>query len=751
MLVNNSGNSIRCIKSIASIFIAMTTSDTLIAAPVLEEVIVTAQKQAQGLSDLSASITVVGGEDLKFRDISNAADISQSVPNLQYGNVAGASQITIRGIGLNVETGFSEPAVAVHLDGVYLGRANGAALGLSDLASVEVLRGPQGTLYGRNATGGVINFITNKPTREFESEIALGVASFDGVAGRGYVSGPFSEKLRGRAFVEYEDGDGHIRNEFTGKTEGGVEATTVKGSLSYDLSSILVADVSYLYINQNWHGPTFEKIKPGGFSSIQGVGFDPRPHHVRNDVDPGSAIDMQVASVTLDWSINEIILRSITGYSKFERNDKIDGEQTALDYLISGRDENSESFSQEVNISGSFGDKVDWLLGGYALHEESYALTTVNTGEYKGGPALAFAMGAGEYGVNNPNDLLSDPSFAADFATWSADPDNAAFLAVPVFTSLAKNRLIEQIDVLGFFTDATLNFTDYMRVKGGVRYSEERKKGNQTVVNFDGALTLCDDLDSEISFYDVSPKAVFEYDVTGGTMAYAQTQYGFKSGGYNQSGCEAFEPEEVVAYEVGIKSKLFDDRLFLALAGFSYEYSNLQVLLIRNFVGYVENAADSTINGFELEAKYALSERIGVDISASWLDAVYDSFIDSDGSDYSGNHLSRSPEYTLFGGMDYTLPLDIARFDELRLRAEIYWSDDVYFRPSNTDDDKQDDYSVVNLYATLLGGASGYQVSTFVKNATGRSYLESVIKLADGLDGHYAMPRTWGLEMSVRF
>jgi iron complex outermembrane receptor protein len=741
-------------KHLSSICVAVSVlggAQVNAAGLALEEVIVTAQKQAQGLSDLSASITVVGGEDLGFRDISNASDISQAVPNLQYGNVAGASQITIRGIGLNVETGFSEPAVAVHIDGVYLGRANGAALGLSDLAAVEVLRGPQGTLYGRNATGGVINFITNKPTQEFEGEIGLGLASFDGVSGRGYISGPFTEKFRGRVFVEYEDGDGHIKNGFTGESEGGVEATTLKGSLSYDLTDSLTSDLSYLLINQNWHGPTFEKVVPGGFSSIQGVGFDERPNHIRNNVDPKSYIDMQVASLSLDWSTDNFNLRSITGYSKFERFDHMDSDATALDYLVSGRDENAEAFSQEFNLSGSYRDKVDWIVGAYALHEESYALVDVVTGEYKGGPALAFAMGAGEYGVENPNDLLSDPAFIADFATWSADPDNTVFLAVPVFESLAVNRLIEQIDVLGFFSDTTIHFTEAMRVKAGMRYSEEKKKGNQTVRNFDGALTLCDGLDSKISFYDVSPKLVLEYDISDGTMAYVQYQRGFKSGGYNQSGCEAFEPEEVVAYEAGVKSKLFDDRLFLAIAAFSYDYSNLQVLLIRNFVGYVENAADSKINGFELESKLSVSENITIDFAASWLDAIYGNFIDSDGSDYSGNHLSRSPEYTAFGGLDYTLPLNLDRIDELRLRAELYWSYDVYFRPSNNEEDKQDGYSVVNMYASLYGGESRYHIGAFVKNVTDEEYLESVIKLADGLDGHYSMPRTWGVEMSMKF
>ncbi|NKI15867.1 TonB-dependent receptor [Spongiibacter sp. KMU-166] len=717
----------------------------------LEEVIVTAQKREQGLSDLSASISVVGGEDLGFRDISNASDISQSVPNLQYGNVAGASQITIRGIGLNVETGFAEPAVAVHIDGVYLGRANGAALGLSDLAAVEVLRGPQGTLYGRNATGGVINFITNKPTQEFEGEISAGVASFGGVSGRGYLSGPFSDKFRGRVFVEYEDGDGHIKNGFTGESEGGVEATTIKGSLSYDLTETLTSDLSYLLINQNWHGPTFEKVVPGGFASIQGVGYDSRPNHVRNNVDPSSDIDMQVASLSLDWVKDNFTLRSITGYSKFERLDLIDGEATALDYLVSSRDENSEAFSQELNFSGSYDDFVDWIAGAYAFHEESYALTDVVTGEYKGGPALAFAMGAGEYGVENPNDLLSDPAFVADFATWSSDPANAAFLAVPAFNSLAYNRLIEQVDVLGFFSDATVHFSEQTRVKAGIRYSEEKKKGNQSVINFDGALTLCDDLDSEISFYDVSPKLVFENNITHGSMLYAQYQQGFKSGGYNQSGCEAFEPEEVVAYEAGLKSKLIDDRLFVAIAAFTYDYTNLQVLLIRDFVGYVENAADSTINGIEIESKFAVTENIAIDFSASWLDATYGNFVDSDGSDYAGNRLSRSPEYTAFGGLDYTLPLSFYNIEELRLRAEAYWSDDVYFRPSNTDNDKQESYAVYNAYASIYGAQSRYHIGAFVKNITDEEYLESVIKLADGLDGHYSLPRTWGIEMSVKF
>jgi iron complex outermembrane recepter protein len=674
--------------------------------PALEEIIVTAQKRSESVLDVAAAITVITGDELAFRDLTNADDISQSVPNLEYGNVSGASQITIRGIGLNVETGFAEPAVAVHLNGVYLGRANAAALGLSDLAGVEVLRGPQGTLYGRNATGGVVNFMTNKPTGEFEAGVTLGAGSFDKWYGHGYVSGSLSDSVRGRLFAEYTDDDGYIDNRTTGKDEGGVEATTAKGDISWDIADSVTADLTYLYIDQDWHGPSFEKLVPGNFGAI--AGFDPKPNSILNDVDPWSEIDMQVASLNVTWDADNFTMTSITGYVDFQREDYLDGDQTSLDIATSGRDEDSESWSQEFNVGGNYRDRLDWVAGVFFLHEDSSARTDVDMGEY-------------------------------------------GKIALGPFESLALNNLEEEIDAFGVFIDGTYAVTETVRVKAGLRYSDEEKKGNQTVINFDGAFTLCDNLKSKVSYDDVSPKLGAEWDAAENVMAYGTYQQGFKSGGYNQSGCEAFDPEEVDSYEIGLKGSFLEDRMHASVAGFYYDYTELQVLQVRNLVGFVDNAADSEVYGVEFETKYLFTEDLIGELALSWLDATYETFIDGGGNDYSGNRLSRAPEYTAFGALEYIIPIQSSGLGDVRLRGEGYWSDDVYYRPANGPDDIQDSYTLVNFYASLSSQSERFQVKAFVKNASDEEYLLSIVSLLDGLDGHYAMPRNWGLEISAKW
>lgn len=674
---------------------------------VIEEIVVTAVKRSKSIQDVSAALTSFTEDQLEFRDLSNAADISQSVPNLQYGEVAGASQVTIRGIGLNVETGFNEPAVGVHLNGVYLGRTNSAALGLADLASVEVLRGPQGTLYGRNATGGVINFHTRKPTEDFEAGVTLGAGEFDALKGRAWISGPFSDTVRGRLFVEHKEDDGYVENRFTGKDEGGVDADTIKLDLSWDISEDLAADFMYLSVEQEWNGPSFEKLVPGVLFPAALTGFDPEPNSLLKDyADPTSDIEMRVASANFHWQFEHFTLTSITGYSEFEREDLFDGDQTSLPVLISGRTEDAETWSQELNVSGTNGD-FDWIVGAFWLQEESTARTDV------------FLDSFGQ--------LLFGPFF-----------------------EFTVNELEEEIVALGVFFDLAYSVSDSVRLLAGLRYSDEEKEASQTVTFFDGLSALCSGLESDVSFDDVSPKLGIEWDLSADVMAYGSFTQGFKSGGYNQSGCDVFEPEEVDAIEIGLKGAFLEGRLSLAASVFSYDYSDLQVLQIRNNVGFVENAADSEIDGLEIELKYLATDQLTIDFAASWLDSEYEAFVDPAGNDYSGNRLSRAPKNTYSLGIQYDVPVNRGGIGELRFRAEGYHSSDVYYRPGNATDDRQESYSVTNVYASLLSQNERFEVKAFLKNAGDEEYLVNVISLLDGLDGHYARPRHWGFEVTAR-
>ena len=673
----------------------------------LSTVTVTAEKRDESLLDVGASITAIGEEALAYRDLSNADDISISVPNLSYGEVAGASQITIRGIGLNVETGFAEPAVAVHLNGVYLGRANSAALGLADLASVEVLRGPQGTLYGRNATGGVVNFTTLAPTETFEAGATVGTGSFERLLGRTYLSGPLSESVQGRLFIEYEEDGGYMENRTLSKDEGGKEATTFKADLSWDVSSDVSADLFYLRVNQDWNGPTFEKLVPGALEPL--AGFDPEPHSVLNNRDGRSNIDMDVAGLTVNWDAGPVVIRSITGYSEFKRGDTFDGDAMSLDIFASARTESAEAWSQEINILSDYDSQLEWLFGAFYLQEDSFARTDVDGGA-----------------------------------------DAGIIMGIPGL-SFTVNQLVEEVDAFGAFADLTYHVNDRFRINLGGRYSEEEKSASQTVNFSGGALALCNDFESTISFDDFTPRIGAEWDATDNTMLYARYQEGFKSGGYNQAGCGSFDPEIVESTEIGLKGEYFDGAMRVTASAFNYDYSNLQVLQIRNSIGFVENAASSSIKGLELEARVALTSRLQSELAVSLLDATYDEFLDGSGADFSENTLSRAPEYTALGALEYEVPSSSGVFGDLRLRGEVFVSDDVFYRPRNAPEDMQESYTLLNAFAALPLADGRYELRLFGKNLTDEEYKTSIIFLVDGLDGHYAPPSTWGLEFSAKW
>lgn len=712
-----------------------------------EEIVVTAQKRAQAAQDVAASLSVMSGAALENRGVGNVQSLAQQIPNVQWGEQASASLVTIRGVGTSVDTGIAEPNVAIHVDGVFLPRATMAGLDLVDVGRVEVLRGPQGTLYGRNSTGGSINIVSRQPSDELEGEIQLGYGNYDTFSTRAYVSGPLSDQIRGRLSAFYTKTDGFYENLRTGSDEADAsEKYGVRGALSADLSENVTVDLSAYYqvLDQDSfvgqqprdHVPAYFAALGGSAAGVEAARLSLKPHAVYSDYGGENRITTLGLNATLSWDIgDDLSFKSISGYVDHTLAQSFDGDGTDYNQTIIGRYGDAgprigdaDMFSQEFNLSGK-GERLTWVLGAYYFTENF-------------SPSIPAPVPNGFPAAQLPPTGLPPGSVIVQ----SAEQETTSY---------------------ALFADATLSITEKLRLSLGVRQSWDDVTMTQTsgvaIPGVPPALTAsCVGLVREIKEESFTPRAALEFDAAENILLYAQYSKGFRGGGFNISDCaDDFEPEEVQSYEAGVKSTFLDKNVTLNVSVFQYDYSGLQIFQIDGFTQQINNA-DATVKGVDLEFVWNVTDAFTVNVAGSLLDATYDEFLNLDPldpmagyQDLSGKHLNRAPDYTIGAGAEYAVSAsELGLGDgEFRFRGEVFHSAKVFFRPFNLPADTQKAYTVGNLFASYESGEGGYLVRAYVKNVGDVEYWEQLLaNSVMGVNtGHYAPPRTFGVELSLRF
>lgn len=722
------------------------------APTVGEDIIVTAQKSEQSLQDVPISISVVSGSQLQERAILSVADLTRAVPGVNFQETNGATQITIRGVGLQVQTGLAEPNIALHIDGVFQPASTQVDVPIFDIERVEVLRGPQGTLYGRNATGGAINFITRKPTSEFEAELSLGTGSFNAIRANGFVSGPIAgDTLMGRISAYYAQDDGYYRNSFLDIRQMGFEEWGFRGAIRFVPADNLVVDLSG-YHQRKSSDETVQTLLQGSnpfIDALIGLGVVP-PGSVAIDKQPwrtagetASTAEVRTTGATLDanWDISDALrIRSLTGFVDHRYGPFIyDGDGTS--FFVStvgieggeGRSQSSRSFTHEFNFSGDLADSnVRYVAGLFYFQEELSAAAPAALG-----PIPAAILGS-------------------SFAPITGDPTT-------LFTGL-RSELNSRTIAMAAFGDVTVSLTDSFRLNAGARQTYDRKRSSQTNLNFlfaNGApLTIpsCQDNRINQTFRNFDYKIRAEYDVAPQVLSYVQYQTGFKDGGVNFQVCgDEFDPETIKAFEGGLKSTLLDGDMVLNVSAFHYRYNGLQVLsFIDPTTTLVENVDRSTIYGAEIEASIRASQRLGMDLGVALLHSRIDEFSSLDLrnpalglQDLSGLPLPSAPSVGINLGLDYRIPFGA---NELSLRAETFFSSAYNFRMFDDPLDEQPAYTMTNLIATFRFGGDRYLARAFVKNLENSAVqLNGLFTSLTGSVGTLARPREFGVDLAVRF
>ena len=704
----------------------------------IADIIVTAQKREQRIQDVPIAITVVTGEALARAGAKNLTELQGVAPGIYVsGNSGyGGSPISIRGTAGSNTTLLDDP-VAVYVNGVYQSSGAFSGTSLVDIGSIEVVRGPQGTLQGRNATAGAVLIRTPDPTADLSGYIRTSVADPLEYRTEGAIGGPLSSTLGVRLAVGYFNERGWADNDFNGGHLGGGSGFTVRGTVRWqptpDFDARLILGHTYTRATPalvRWAQTPFNP-SPAGPLILPGTATPTTPlTEAQQDAikdDDRFALNrpnynrITDDSVVLDltYSFGNIDLVSITGYDQIGSYGEADSDglaRTDREGFNSG-DLPADFFSQELRLQSTGNSDFDWILGAYY------------------------------------SSAIQDMDFLINNLQLSvADRRRTRFLARQDTRSYAG------------FADVTWHVTPEIALIGGIRYTRETKEFafDRTITNFDTGTLLAPVFlyrPERADFEDVSYRAKATYQPTPDLLLYASYSTGFKSGGFNAFGTDpAFDPERLKSAEVGIKADLLDRRVSIAVAGYSNRYEDLQVRVGVPSGGIaITNAANSKIEGFELETTLRPAPELSFTGNVAYTNARFSSFpsarnlLDQGPFDASGNKLPRTPEWQFYVQGSYApeLSTDMKGLFEasFRYRSRIY----LY----QTD---QDAYTVQGAPVGELGLRAGvtfvpqqFTLTAFATNLNnGRSVNGANINFSYPVVS-FNKPRSIGIQAEAKF
>jgi len=719
----------------------------------IERVTVTAQKRLEDVQKVPISMKALTGNQLDERGVDGFQSLQTQVPSLTFGGqvTGGENAITLRGVGSENVTGGGDPGVAYHADGVYLGRTVGIDETFFDVERIEVLRGPQGTLYGRNSTGGAINVITRKPELgRFSAAANVTFGDYSRLTTRAMVNLPLGDNaaLRVAGVVNQREGYQDILSppSLCGDCEGdAADNFNVRAHLYFKLSDS--ADLLFTgghYENNESVGVRLREPFPANLSGILGtdrfVGATPNPSDLRKVYkDYKDALDMDTsnASMTLNWDIaSDVTLTAITAYQKLYWNQSTDGDGSDLPlaytpYWIN----DSHQVSQELRLASSDEGANKWLVGVFLYQEDvKQAFQFIDTG----------------YNVFGPAEI---PGTLFTFT-------NGGNIETTSLAAFGQDDYRFENGLFGLPTTLT----------AGLRYTHDTKKGDDFLdFIFFGACALvvpsatthCAAKNFDESWNTLTGRAGVQIETSDDSMLYGTVSRGYRSGGVlvgNFPG--AYNPEYIWNYEVGLKSLLLDNRLQFNAAAFWDTYSDMQVFIQDIAGSRIENAAESTIKGVEIDAIAKPTDALTLNAGFAWLDATYDSYTTIDSragssglpEDLSGNRLNRTPEFTAVLGAQYDIPTSIGIFSA---RADFLWVDEVFFRAQNLAEDRQEAYTKTDL-RLIFSPDDNFKAEVFVQNLEDEDVVNNIVIPAQTLGGPTSQvtlnpPRTFGVRLSSYF
>lgn len=724
---------------------AQTTAPISDADKVSQADIVVSAKRI-GVTEQTAPLAVTGfnAEALRERGITNTQDLNALVPGLNAGMELGIPKLFIRGIGQEATTLGQDPAVTTYVDGVPIARSKAGYMTQVDIARVEVLRGPQGTTFGRNATAGAVNYITQRPTSEREVVVTAGLGDYDRFTAGGTVNLPLSPDFALRIAGTHTEHKGYIKNIGIGAQDLNSEnINAVRGSLQYKGDGLTVV-LSGDYDREKSNGPAFLVLDQ---AYVPAYGVGPDDFIIANGrritkLNPNEGqpnytnVETYGANLTVEAALSpNVNLKSISAYRKLNFRQAQDSDGTRL--TLEGANPvitTSKQYSQEFNISGETGG-LNAVVGAFAFYEDASESSDVN---FFGG---------------------LDPT---------ADPAAAVPALIVYETNLRTTSLAG-------FADASLAVSSNVRLNGGVRYTKDTKKDLQTSYLLFGATErgqgfLIDQcgapggvapvsVDSTLKNSKLTWKAGVDADFSDDVFGYATVSTGYKAGGFTDfSLCGlTFRPENARNYELGLKLRLPNNVGRIRLAGYYIDYTDLQVQKVTAFGTTTINARGAKLYGLEAEADARLNDTFRIDGNATWMKSRYGDDFEFGGVPLGGQRLPRTPKFTANLGVEGRLPF--ADGSSLTARIEGFYSSKYKLTPDGgnavADPNSvrtQEAYATGNAFLTYKASDT-FEVRAWVRNFTNEFYLTGALPLSlPGYNaGFAAPPRTVGMDVTVRF
>ncbi len=725
------------------------------------EIVVTAAKREQSIQKVPTAITALGEDVFTLQGVGrSASEVLSLVPNASAGTQQhGRPRWWIRGVGAGQQQIDLANPVGFYLDEVYISNASATGLPLFDLERVEVLRGPQGTLWGKNTTGGAIAVVTRKPSlspKENDNYVKLDYGSYDDrivEAGVGFVIAP--DALAARISGHIENRDGRYTNLFTGEKDNAVDDSVVRGQLlarSANFEALL--------------GVHYRKYKTdGGYWTIgsyraDGIyrnGYAPPTDRdaVNTNADEFSDTEQYGGSLKLDWDLGGATLTSITGYERYEVTLGGDNDYTPLEIARGHSDAASEQWSQELRLASSGTNRFKWIVGVYYFKEDITSDTASATLPDGSVPALAGDTAPHAYSRTRYDHSAES---GAAFANLGYDITDSVNLTV-------GGRFTRETKTLDFRRFASPNaaataWSNY------ARWWDSYTGGFGGIGTFSGVLERTWDNFT----YDVTPS----WTVAPGHLLYFKFAHGAKSGGFNTAAqlpvaLQAVEPEKLDAFEIGYKSSWFDGALTFNASAFHYRYDDVQINVVGPNPGavggattsYLQNAEKAHVNGAEFELAAHPAKGLALSAALGLLDTKYDKLqVVNGGADLAGAQFVRAPHVTLNLGASYEF--DLGSSGRIQLGADArYQSHQFYYVTPQDRVNRfllnQPGYTLANARIAYTTPGESFTFTVYVNNLFDEAYRNHALpqfNAANGVSGdtvQWGDPRTWGASLVARF
>ncbi|BFM17921.1 TonB-dependent receptor [Maricurvus nonylphenolicus] len=767
------------ISALTKIAAAVTTAAMIIPASVnaesewaIEEVIVTAQKRTENINDVGITVNAFSGEQMKELGITNATDMAQHTPGLTLTEAApnGIPVYTLRGMGFDDYSAASNSTVGVYVNQVALPYPVMTSGQMFDMERIEVLKGPQGDLYGRNSTGGAINFIPNKPSEDFGAGISLDYGRYDYTKLDGYVTGALSDTLQGRlAFTRTEQDEGIQQHIVTGEKLGKQNKTAARALLNWNASdsiSVLFDLHAAKDDSDQWAQQAYKvtNVSGGTLTPVNPAELDPgSPRDAAWDLKPEKDQDSIGGSITVDWDINgNLSLTSISAYDRFERDDTSDWDGTSLEDFNIRNITEIDSYSQELRLSAD-GEGFSWIAGVYFSHDEVDEI----------------------------------------YHAWLSDSG----ASLGAFGEV-ESRYQQETDTRALFGHADFDLNEQWRLSLGARYTYEERNWKGCTYDVDGGVAGlyefqgirkvgnvpfaqgdCSTIDGangtvnlgtgylevtnapfedEMVTENVSGKITLEYAATEDILIYTTVGTGFKSGGYNGALANdvaqltPYQEEETTALELGVKATLLDSTMQLNAALFHYDYRDKQVIgSVNTLLGPLAttvNVPRSEIEGAELEMQWRPMAGLDIKLGVAYLDTVvkeYESLspVFTSFTNAKGAELPNTAQWQYNGLIGYEFPVA----DGLLIRAVTDFSyTDSYYNHlegtlGNVDEWYVDDYWLVNARLALAAEDGSWEVALWGRNLEDKHYYHSSTFGTDTINRPAGAGNTYGVNFSYNW